>query len=90
MRGRAKTRKSDISPLPMPRNPPAPGTEIPADTLSLDLVGPKSYALRRVAARFLLRESVACIMWPMLAIVILCIFPEIATWLPDHLMGAGK
>jgi tripartite ATP-independent transporter DctM subunit len=24
----------------------------------------------------------------MLAIVILCIFPEIATWLPDHLMGA--
>jgi C4-dicarboxylate transporter, DctM subunit len=23
----------------------------------------------------------------MLAIVILCIFPEIATWLPDHLMG---
>jgi tripartite ATP-independent transporter DctM subunit len=26
----------------------------------------------------------------MLAIVILCIFPEIATWLPDHLMGVGK
>jgi tripartite ATP-independent transporter DctM subunit len=26
----------------------------------------------------------------MLAIVILCFFPEIATWLPDHLMGAGK
>ena len=24
----------------------------------------------------------------MLAIVILCVFPEIATWLPDHLMGA--
>ena len=23
----------------------------------------------------------------MLAIVILCIFPEIATWLPDRLMG---
>jgi C4-dicarboxylate transporter, DctM subunit len=23
----------------------------------------------------------------MLSIVILCIFPEIATWLPDHLMG---
>jgi TRAP-type C4-dicarboxylate transport system permease large subunit len=22
-----------------------------------------------------------------LAIVILCVFPEIATWLPDHLMG---
>jgi hypothetical protein len=22
-----------------------------------------------------------------LAIVILCIFPEIATWLPDYLMG---
>jgi C4-dicarboxylate transporter, DctM subunit len=31
---------------------------------------------------------VACMM---LAIVILCIFPDIATWLPDHLMGtAGK
>ncbi|MFZ3251514.1 MAG: TRAP transporter large permease subunit, partial [Pseudolabrys sp.] len=26
----------------------------------------------------------------MSAIVILCFFPEIATWLPDHLMGAGK
>jgi C4-dicarboxylate transporter, DctM subunit len=26
----------------------------------------------------------------MLAIVILCFFPEIATWLPNHLMGAGK
>jgi TRAP-type C4-dicarboxylate transport system permease large subunit len=25
-----------------------------------------------------------------LAIVILCVFPEIATWLPDHLMGAVK
>jgi TRAP-type C4-dicarboxylate transport system permease large subunit len=25
----------------------------------------------------------------MLAIVILCIFPEIATWLPDHMMGAA-
>ena len=24
----------------------------------------------------------------MLAIVILCMFPEIATWLPDHMMGA--
>ncbi|HET9583949.1 MAG TPA: hypothetical protein VFP38_07860 [Bradyrhizobium sp.] len=23
----------------------------------------------------------------MLAIIILCFFPEIATWLPDHLMG---
>lgn len=26
----------------------------------------------------------------MLAIVILCVFPEIATWLPDKLMGAGS
>jgi tripartite ATP-independent transporter DctM subunit len=26
----------------------------------------------------------------MLAIVILCFFPEIATWLPDRLMGAGR
>ncbi|HEY7665749.1 MAG TPA: TRAP transporter large permease [Xanthobacteraceae bacterium] len=25
----------------------------------------------------------------MLAIVILCVFPEIATWLPDHMMGAA-
>jgi TRAP-type C4-dicarboxylate transport system permease large subunit len=25
----------------------------------------------------------------MLAIVILCIFPEIATWLPDHMMGVA-
>jgi len=26
----------------------------------------------------------------MLAILILCIFPEIATWLPDHLMGVAR
>ena len=26
----------------------------------------------------------------MLAILLLCIFPDIATWLPDHLMGAVK
>jgi C4-dicarboxylate transporter, DctM subunit len=26
----------------------------------------------------------------MLGIVILCVFPEIATWLPNHLMGSGK
>src|ERR1041384_2145311 len=26
----------------------------------------------------------------MLAILILCIFPEIATWLPDHLMGVAQ
>jgi C4-dicarboxylate transporter DctM subunit len=26
----------------------------------------------------------------MLAIVILCVFPEIATWLPDHMMGGAK
>jgi C4-dicarboxylate transporter, DctM subunit len=26
----------------------------------------------------------------MLGIVILCVFPEIATWLPNHLMGPGK
>jgi len=25
----------------------------------------------------------------MFAIVVLCAFPEIATWLPDHLMGKG-
>jgi len=26
----------------------------------------------------------------MLAIVILCVFPDIATWLPDHMMGGAK
>ena len=26
----------------------------------------------------------------MLQIVILCVFPEIATWLPDHMMGAAR
>ena len=30
------------------------------------------------------------VMCMMLAIVILCFFPEIATWLPDHLMGVAK
>ena len=26
----------------------------------------------------------------MLQIVILCVFPEIATWLPDHMMGVRR
>ena len=26
----------------------------------------------------------------MFAVVVLCIFPEIATWLPDHLMGVAQ
>jgi TRAP-type C4-dicarboxylate transport system permease large subunit len=26
----------------------------------------------------------------MLAIVILCVLPDIATWLPNHMMGAAK
>ena len=30
---------------------------------------------------------VLCMMLP---IVILCVFPEIATWLPDHLMGPAR
>ena len=31
--------------------------------------------------------SVPYVLCMVLAIVILCIFPEIATWLPDYLMG---
>ena len=30
------------------------------------------------------------VMCMFLAIIVLCIFPEIATWLPDHLMGPGR
>ena len=31
----------------------------------------------------------AALSFTMLAIVLLCFFPEIATWLPDHLMGVA-
>jgi C4-dicarboxylate transporter DctM subunit len=34
--------------------------------------------------------TVPYVLCMMLAIVILCVFPEIATWLPDKLMGAGR
>ncbi len=34
--------------------------------------------------------TLPCVLCMMLAILILCFFPEIATWLPDDLMGAGK
>jgi TRAP-type C4-dicarboxylate transport system permease large subunit len=33
--------------------------------------------------------SVPYVLCMVLAIVILCIFPEIATWLPDYLMGTA-
>jgi TRAP-type C4-dicarboxylate transport system permease large subunit len=47
------------------------------------------------AQRAITGSPVTRIMWGtipyvlcmMLQIVILCVFPEIATWLPDHLMG---
>jgi len=42
-------------------------------------------------------KPLATVMWGtlpyvgcmMLQIVILCLFPELATWLPDYLMGPG-
>jgi C4-dicarboxylate transporter DctM subunit len=40
-----------------------------------------------VPTRTVLWGSVPYVICMVLAIVILCIFPEIATWLPDHLMG---
>ena len=32
-------------------------------------------------------DTISYVLCMMLQIVILCVFPEIATWLPDHLMG---
>ena len=40
-------------------------------------------------SRTVLWGSVPYVLCMMLAIVILCIFPEIATWLPDYLMGTA-
>ena len=40
-----------------------------------------------VPTRTVLWGSVPYVICMMVALVILCIFPEIATWLPDHLMG---
>ena len=40
--------------------------------------------------RTVLWGSMPYVLCMVLAIVILCIFPEIATWLPDHLMGVAK
>jgi C4-dicarboxylate transporter, DctM subunit len=40
-----------------------------------------------VPTKTVLWGSLPYVMCMVLAIVILCIFPEIATWLPDHLMG---
>jgi C4-dicarboxylate transporter, DctM subunit len=34
--------------------------------------------------------SVPYVLCMFLAMLILCVFPEIATWLPDHVMGAAK
>ena len=38
----------------------------------------------------IMRGAFPYVMCMILAIVILCIFPEIATWLPDHMMGGAK
>jgi TRAP-type C4-dicarboxylate transport system permease large subunit len=37
----------------------------------------------------ILRGSLPYVLLMMLAIIILCIFPAIATWLPDAMMGAA-
>jgi C4-dicarboxylate transporter, DctM subunit len=34
--------------------------------------------------------SVPYVLCMIIGIVILSVFPEIATWLPDHLMGPGR
>jgi C4-dicarboxylate transporter, DctM subunit len=34
--------------------------------------------------------TLPCVLCMMVSIVILCFFPEIATWLPNHLMEPGK
>ena len=38
----------------------------------------------------IMRGAFPYVLCMVLAIVILCFFPEIATWLPDHLMGKGR
>ena len=38
----------------------------------------------------IMRGAYPYVLCMILAIVILCIFPEIATWLPDHMMGGAK
>jgi TRAP-type C4-dicarboxylate transport system permease large subunit len=40
-----------------------------------------------VPTKTVLAGSVPYVLCMVLAIVILCVVPEIATWLPDHLMG---
>ena len=43
-----------------------------------------------VPTKTVLAGSVPYVMCMVLAIAILCVFPEIATWLPDHLMGPAR
>jgi TRAP-type C4-dicarboxylate transport system permease large subunit len=38
----------------------------------------------------ILKGALPFMLCMVLAILILCVFPGIATWLPDYLMGAGK
>jgi TRAP-type C4-dicarboxylate transport system permease large subunit len=37
-----------------------------------------------------MKGTIPYVLCMMLAIVILCVFPDIATWLPNVLMGPGK
>lgn len=43
-----------------------------------------------VPTKAVLAGSVPYVMCMVLAIAILCVFPEIATWLPDQMMGAAR
>lgn len=43
-----------------------------------------------VPTKTVLAGSVPYVMCMVLAIAILCVFPEIATWLPDQMMGAAR
>src|SRR5438045_425232 len=57
-------------------------------------VGLNIYIVKSIAPDVPLMEviwgTVPYVLCMFLAIFILCVFPEIATWLPDHLMGAVK
>ena len=57
-------------------------------------VGLNIYVINSIApdVRLLdiMRGAYPYVLCMLLAIVILCVFPEIATWLPDRLMGGEK
>jgi hypothetical protein len=91
MRGSSKRRKSEIPLQPSAQEPSSAWDRYCRPFLLIEPARRKIlFATMGRGKTFAVARTLPYVICMMLAIVILCIFPEIATWLPNHLMGGGS